>query len=278
MSEARVWKDLTQAQLDANYNNVTAVHDSAERMARLAAGSARLRARMPDEIDIPYGSRPRNRFDVFRCGRQAAPLFVFIHGGWWQRNSKEVFSAIAEGPLAHGFDVALLGYTLAPEASLREIASEIRVGLDALMRHQSTRAAPARCILSGWSAGGHLTALTMDHPAVASGLAISGAFELEPIRLSYINEKLRLPAEDVAALSPARIAPTGKPLALTFGLAELAEMQWQTANYAGWCLSHGAPVMTLPLADHNHFSILDELRSPDGALVPLLATLAKKAS
>ena len=75
-------------------------------------------ARTPERrTRVPYGPRPRNRFDVFRSGATSAPLLVFIHGGWWQRNSKEVFSCVATGPMAHGVDVALVGYTLAPEVS-----------------------------------------------------------------------------------------------------------------------------------------------------------------
>ncbi len=77
---------------------------------------------------------------------------VFIHGGWWQRNSRQVFSCMAEGPLACGIDVALVGYTLAPEASLTEIGAEIAAALDWL----AAREPVGSCVLSGWSAGGHL--------------------------------------------------------------------------------------------------------------------------
>lgn len=274
-SEPGVWNGMSQAALDAAYNNMAAVADSADRMARLAERSAELRARLPDELDIAYGPAPRHRFDVFRSATAAAPLVVFIHGGWWQRNSKDVFAAVAEGPLAHGIDVALLGYTLAPDASLRTIAEEIETAIGAVMRHQASRGAAQNCVLSGWSAGGHLTAHWMSHAAVSAGLAISGVFDLEPIRLSYINDKLQLPPSDVAPLSPGQHRPTGKPLALAFGLAELPEMQRQSAAYTTWCTHHGAPPYGLPLANHDHFSILDELVSPSGSLVDMLRVLTR---
>lgn len=273
MSELSPWKSLSQAALDAAYNNMAAVPESAARIARLTERSATLRGRLGAELEIPYGAGPRNRFDVFRSGMTKAPLVAFIHGGWWQRNSKEVFSAVAEGPLAHGIDVALLGYTLAPDATLTAIAAEIGTGLDVLMQYQDERGAPARCVLSGWSAGGHLAALAMNHPAVTAGLSISGVFDLEPIRASYINDKLMLTAEEVAPLSPMRQKPAGKPLALAFGLNELPEMQRQSADYGVWCAQQGHPAMGYPLAGHDHFSILDEMVSPTGSLTVLLRAL-----
>lgn len=260
---------MTQATLDAAYNNMAAVANSGSRLADWVDRSARLRARLSDELEIPYGPRTRNRFDVFRCGLASAPLVVFIHGGWWQRNSKEVFSCVAEGPLAHGLDVALIGYTLAPEATLGEIAAEVRTALDAIVAYQSQGGRPTRLLLSGWSAGGHLTALSMDHPAVAAGLSISGVFDLEPIRFSSINDKLRLAAGDVPRLSPIHTVPTGKPLILAYGLAELSEMQRQSIDYRAYAERLGKPVTCLPLAGHDHFSIVEELVRADGRLAEI---------
>jgi acetyl esterase/lipase len=277
MTDALIWNGMTQAELDAAYNNMAAVANSGTRLADWTERSARLRARLGDKLEIAYGPRPRNRIDIFRCGRSAAPLVVFIHGGWWQRNSKEVFACVAEGPLAHGLDVALVGYTLAPDASLGEIAAEVWTALDSIVAHQAQRGGATRLVLSGWSAGGHLTALSMGHPAVAVGVSISGVFDLEPIRLSYINEKLRLMADAVLPLSPAQTTPTEKPLTLAFGLAELPEMQRQSVDYAAHAGRLGKPVTCLPLAGHDHFSIVEELARPDGRLTRLCVAQAEQA-
>src|SRR5262249_35641255 len=105
VDEEIVWRGMTRAQLDAAYNNSAAVRNSAEKLAEWAARSANLRAKMGELLDLRYGPRERNRIDLFRCGQRAAPLLVFIHGGYWQRNSKEIFGCMAEGPLALGLDV-----------------------------------------------------------------------------------------------------------------------------------------------------------------------------
>jgi len=278
MTRETVWNGFTQAQLDAAYNNAAAVADSAARVADWTARSAAFRQAHDRELNIAYGVGARQRFDVFRCGVKSAPMLAFIHGGWWQRNSKDVFSCMAAGPMVRGFDVALIGYTLAPFASLGEIAGEIRAALDRLAVYQRDCGAISQVLVSGWSAGGHLTALTLDHPAVLAGLAISGVFDLEPIRHCYINDKLGLDAPMAAALSPARIRPCGKPLALAFGLAELPELQRQTADYGAWCAEAGRPAFGYPLDGHDHFSILDEFASPGGALVHMIAALERLAA
>ena len=59
-----------------------------------------------------------------------APVLVFIHGGYWQRNSRELFAIAAEGALARGLTVAMPGYTLAPAATMTRIVAEIRAALD----------------------------------------------------------------------------------------------------------------------------------------------------
>ena len=274
MPDPIIWNGMTQAGLDAAYNNMAAVADSTERLAAWTDRSNHLRQRQSGELEIPYGPHQRNRFDIFRSGSLSAPLVVFIHGGWWQRNSKEVFSCVAEGPMSHGLDVALVGYTLAPEATLRQIAQQVSTGLDAIASYQIVRGGTPRFILVGWSAGGHLTALTMEHPAVAAGLSISGVFDLEPIRLSYINDKLCLAAGDVSDLSPAHGIPTGKPLTIAYGLAELPEMQRQSLDYAAHADRHGKPVTCLPQAGNDHFSIIEELASPKGRLARACAELA----
>jgi acetyl esterase/lipase len=94
--------------------------------------------------------------------------------------------------MAHGINVALIGYTLAPEATMDEIVAEIHAGIDYLAGQLPALGARHEgIVVSGWSAGGHLTSMALSHPKVRAGMAISGIYDLEPIRHSYLNEKLK---------------------------------------------------------------------------------------
>lgn len=275
VEDKAIWRGMGRAALDAAYDNSRHVADSAARLAAWSARSAALRARMPELLDRPYGPCERNRIDIFRCGAHGAPLLVFIHGGYWQRNAKEVFCVMAEGPLAHGFDVALPGYTLAPEASLSQIIAEIRAAIGWLRAEgPALGVATGRLVVSGWSAGGHLAATAMAFPQVDAGLAISGVFDLEPIRLGVLNEKLGLSADDAAELSPLHhLPPASGPLAIAYGTAELPELQRQSRDYGATWARAGLPGTVLPVEEANHFTILDELADPDGRLALALEAL-----
>jgi len=226
-------------------------------------------------LDVAYGTSARARLDYLPAGTQGAPLFVFIHGGYWQRNDKESFTFVARGPLAHGVDVAILGYTLAPVARLSQIVAEVDQALSFLHRHAGEFGfAPERIYVGGWSAGGHLAALACAHSAVRGGLAISGIFDLEPIALSYINDQLRLDREEAETLSPLGLLHRRMaPLQICVGGNELAELQRQSCDYVTAAGRLGLPVRLRVLPGHHHFSILDELANKDGALTEAMLDL-----
>jgi acetyl esterase/lipase len=269
-----LYRGMDQAALDAAYNNAAAVADSAAQMADFQARSDRLRAAQGSHLDLRYGPAERNRIDYF-AARRAGPLLVFIHGGYWQMRAKDNFSFLAAGPLAHGIHVAFVGYTLAPEARLEAIVAEVRAGVAWLAGHAAEFGGdPARIYVSGWSAGGHLTAMCADHPAVKGGLAISGIYDLEPMRLCYLNQKLQLDADEADRMSPLHhLAPGSAPLVLAYGGDELPELQRQSETFAAARVRAGLPGRLARLAGHNHFTILEELADPEGALTALVREL-----
>ena len=121
------WRAMSQQQRDLGLNNGIAVPESVEMVAGWEQRSGELRQRHSGHIDLRYGPRERNRIDFLKAGDNA-PTLLFIHGGYWQARAKEVFTVVAEGPMAQGINVALIGYTLAPDATLDEIVAEIHAG------------------------------------------------------------------------------------------------------------------------------------------------------
>ena len=119
------WGALSRAERDAAYDNTGAVRNSPALNAARAEASVAFRAAHPEHLDLRYGPRERNTWDLFPASDPSAPCLVFIHGGYWQRNSKEQFASLVSGTYAIGWSAALPGYTLAPDASLSEIAAEM---------------------------------------------------------------------------------------------------------------------------------------------------------
>lgn len=270
----RSWRSLSRVDLDAGLNNSAAVRNSDEIVDGWTSRSALVRSEHPDYLDLRYGPRERNRIDFLKA-RDGAPTLFFIHGGYWQFRAKEHFAFAAAGPLAQGINVALIGYTLAPDASLDAIVSEIRDGLDFLVdRLPRTVADPGPIVAGGWSAGGHLAITALKHDKVAAALAISGVFDLEPIRHSYINDKLGLDSDAALRNSPVSWHDDSKkPVSLVVGTDELPLLREESAHYAAVRSLKRLPTTYEEIAGANHFTIMEEMARPCGRITTLVRRL-----
>ena len=278
-SDTPDWRKMSQEERDLGLNNGVAVAGSAEMVAGWEQRSAEMRKRHPAHLDLRYGPRDRNRIDFLKAAEKA-PTLLFIHGGYWQNRAKEVFSLFAEGPMAHGINVALIGYTLAPDATLDQIVGEIHQGIDYLAGQLPALGGDARgIVVSGWSAGGHLTSMALSNPNVSAGMAISGVYDLEPIRHSYLNVKLGLDEAMSRRNSPMMQAGGAlKPLSLVVGDAELPLLRQQTSDFAGHRVKYGLPVTYEEIPGANHFTIMNEMLSPKGRVTTLIRQLVERTA
>ena len=272
------WMTMSLEARNLAFNNVAHVGADVAQQKRegWVAASNALRARRPGHLDLAYAPGERTRWDLYPAADPAAPCMVHIHGGYWQRNSREVFACLAEGVLAHGWSAALPGYTLAPEASLTRIVDELRTAFDWLDAQAAGHGIAGPVVLTGWSAGGHLTAMLLEHPRIAAGLAISGVFELAPLRDSpHVNDALKLTEAEIETLSPIRRAGADKMLSIAYGTAELPAMIASSRDYHARRSAQHLPGDLIPVANANHFTILDDLRSPESHLTHTILQMAR---
>jgi acetyl esterase/lipase len=267
------WGVLTQAERDAAYNNGAAVPNSPQLIKQRNEASALYRAAHTGHLDLPYADGERTKWDIYPAQNPSAPCLVFIHGGYWQMNRREDFAIFAQGIAEHGWSVAMPGYSLAPEVTLAQIVAELRTALDWLAINGPEHGISGRVIVSGWSAGGQLAALLLDHGLIRSGLAISGVFELGPLRDTYLNAKLKLTEPEIAALSPLRLPVIPKPLAIAYGSRELPALVNDSRDFHALRAAAHAPGALLPIAGADHFTILHELQSPASTLVKTILAL-----
>lgn len=262
-----MWERLSQSERDAAYNNNAAVANSPGLIAERDVRAAEYRAAHPAKLDLAYGPKPRQAVDLYPAAETGAPCLVFIHGGYWQRNSREVFAHYAAGPRAAGWSVAMVGYSIAPDVSVTDIVAEIGEALDWLTREGPQHGVSGPIVLAGWSAGAQLAAMALGHAGVTAGLAISGVYDLGPIRDTFLNAALNLTDDEIATLSPLRLPPVGKPLALVYGADELPALIRDSERLSEIRAVGGAPGALIVIENANHFTILRELESADGALV-----------
>lgn len=247
--------------------------------AKWANEAARFREAMSRggraQLDLPYGSRPRERFDLFLPPRQALGVLVFVHGGYWMAFDKSSWSHLAAGALQRGWAVALPSYTLCPEARISEITIQIARAVTIAAERFGGPIA-----LAGHSAGGHLVSrMACADPPLPDGVrrrlhhivSISGLHDLRPLLNTSMNATLRLDAAEAASESPALLRPMpGARVTCWVGSRERPEFLRQNALLANNWAGLGAGMAEHLAEGRHHFDVIEELAVP-GA--PLLSAL-----
>jgi acetyl esterase/lipase len=221
-----IYRGMNRPTLDAAYNNVKAVAGFPSIFADFKARSAKITSRLDCIRDIAYGGGERERFDLIRAAAQDAPTILYVHGGYWQTLTKDDFAFVAEGPIALGYNFITAEYTLAPQASMTQIVQEIGRFLDHVAANrEQLQIGNGPVALVGHSAGGHLSLLHRAHPLLRHTMAISALVDLEPISLSWLNDKLALTPGEIDRYSPVRHISSGMPMTIAVGAAELPELR-----------------------------------------------------
>lgn len=271
-----IFRGYDRAGLDREYDNRTKVpgFDFVAFLAQCERASEAARRRHDCVLDVPYGASPAERLDIFRAETPGAPVHVFFHGGYWRMLDKQDFSYVADGLVPHGTTVVVVNYALIPGVDMAELVAQCRRALQWVAGNIAAHGGdPDRISVSGHSAGGHIVAMLLagDTPALTRACALSGIFELEPIRLGFLNEVLGLRPEDVARHSP-RFLPRRQwcPLTLAVGASEGDEYLRQSEEFGqAWSGAADRPkVLALPGQDH--FSIRAQLGDPESEVVRLV--------
>jgi len=266
--DAFVFRHYTRAQLAAQMSPRSQVPDMGAVFAKWTTEGAAARARMQGGRDIAYGPHRDQLLDLYRpLGAARPPVWVFIHGGYWQASTKDQHAQFCEGMVEAGLAVANIDYGFAPETPLARIVEQVRAALWFLVREADNLSVDATCLhVCGHSAGGHLAAFMAcdpQAPPLVSAHPLSGVLCLESLMHLPMGKILGVTSmADVAALSPDRMRPrAGVRLAFAVGGDESDEFKRQSVDLArAW----GAPA-PLITAGANHFTLPEGLRS--GALL-----------
>lgn len=264
-----IYKHYTQNELDNQYNNRLHVPDFATYLHRWEELNKQVQNKYDVVKNITYGDLSRESLDVFSSSMPNSKTLVFIHGGYWQRFDKSDFHFIASAFNQYDVTTVFINYPLAPDAAMDEIVASCRKAM--LWLHQniaSLNGDPDKLHVVGHSAGANLATMLMEKEWVKNNVAdfikgvcaLSGIFNLEPVRLSNINAVLNMSKEMVLENSPVLLTPAGTcPLVLCVGEDETTEFKCQTMELYNKWKNKNNFISLLQLPNINHFSIVETL-------------------
>jgi len=275
-----VFLNYDQAALDAAYDQAAYAPNREQLIERRIGDSGMARGRIGEPERIAYGSAEIEWLDIYRTGRTAAPVFVFIHGGAWRSGRSKDFAMPAEMFLAAGAHYIVPDFAWVQDVggSLMVLADQVRRAVawvyDNIARFGGD---PNRLYVGGQSSGGHLAAvaLTTDWqhqfglPAniIKGGICISGMYDLEPVRLSARSRYVAFDDATVAELSPIRhLDRLLTPVVVAYGACETPEFQRQNREFAAAVEAAGKQVRLLVGEHYNHFELPETLGNPYGLL------------
>jgi len=278
---AVIFRQYDRAALDREYDNALKIPADTLKAhrARWAEQSARARETITRVLDVPYGRAAGERLDIFGVRQTGlAPVQIYIHGGYWISNDKKDCSYVALGFTGAGFANVVINYDLIPAVTMAEQVRQCRAAVAWVHAHiREYGGDPDQIYVTGHSAGGHLAVSLLTDPNIVPGrlkgvTSLSGVYDLEPVRLSFVNDKLGLTEREVIALSPVRLQPrdTSPRLLLTMGAREGDEYIRQHNDLAAaW--RPAMPGLIAPIIpDTDHFSMRAALDDPNSDICRLI--------
>ncbi|SFD64168.1 alpha/beta hydrolase [Paracidovorax konjaci] len=214
---------------------------------------------------VSYGPTVAETLDIFPAAKSGAPIFFFIHGGYWRARSARDFSCVATGPHSLGFTTVVIDYALCPAVSLDEIVRQVRAAAAWVLRHIGEHGGdPRRVMIGGHSAGGHLGAMLLatdwagDYglPAdpFAGAVLVSGLYDIAPLRYSYLQPAIQLDEGAVQRNSPINhVRSCATPLVLSWGEAEQEAFARQSLEFRAAWEKAGNAVALAPQTGADHF-------------------------
>ena len=268
---------------DKQYLPSLSIPDADEIFESWKLRAATTRAKLPFTAEIAYGPHPRETLDFYPT-TNAQGCIIYIHGGYWLEFSKNETSWVADGFVEQGLSVALINYPLCPEVTIGDIRKSCIKAFVHLYQNVLSAAEQRAVVVTGHSAGGYLAAahLTEDWAAhslpqnpIAGVLALSGVFDMEPLRETSLNIDLRLDAAQAKALNLNTMQlHAASTLILAVGQNESAEFHRQSTELAKSWTRLSPQLIGVPAA--NHYTIVDDLASPIGQLNKLAVAMARR--
>lgn len=278
MSTGKVYRDYDQAALDAQYNNQAAAPLFRDHLRRYRELTNFAKGSLSCIENLAYGDAAEEILDIYCPKRNAAPVQVFIHGGAWQHLGKDDSGLVAPAFVEAGAMLVALNFGGVPHTSLDKMVHQVRQAIAWLWHNVEGNGGDRdKIFISGHSSGAHLASqcLTADwrgefdcpNEVIKGATFVSGLGDLDPVRLSYRNELLKLDAQAVKRLSLIHQQPTVKcPLLVAYARSDTSEFQRQTREVGEYWRRHDLATEIIEVPDSGHYDVVFDLADPQSQL------------
>jgi len=265
-----VYLDYTQDELDRAYTQSAWADNVAELLEGWARRGPSCRTPAFGHTEEAYGPDGCERVDLF--GASGPVVHLHLHGGAWQRQSKEDCSFMAPAMGAIGVPFVVPEFGRLPDYRMPEVRDQIARALVWTYRRFVASGPAEGIVVSGHSSGAHMAALMAAHDfgdalpvhALRAVLCLSGPYDLEPVMLSSRRSYIHLTAEEQDELSPIRrVGDMRVPLHLIYGGRESPEFIRQSRAFASALAREGRLAALVEVPDANHFEVADQLGTLD---------------
>ncbi|EZA59871.1 putative arylformamidase, partial [Ooceraea biroi] len=241
------------------------------------------------ELNVPYGPTECAKYDVYGVDLpKDAPIFVFIHGGYWQEFSKDLTGFSVPLFVKNKIKVITVGYDLCPKVKLADIVAQIKSAIAQILKYAADSGSKSVCI-AGHSAGAHLAAALLHdndwinrmtrqgHLALLKEIVlIGGIYNIAPLTDIQGGEALKLTEEEIKTLSLSKLNEAGDrqihglKVTVTVGECDSPVFVNESREYAQKIISMVDNVEYLLLREIDHFNIVENFLDPNYRLAKMI--------
>jgi arylformamidase len=216
---------------------------------------------------------------------RAAPVHIFVHGGYWRAQDKENFAFVATELVRCGITTVVVNYELCPGSTLDLVADSALAAIEWASQHVAEYGGdPRRISLLGHSAGAHLCAVGLsadwrargiDPSFIRGAVLVSGIFDPAPAMHTTVNADLHLTPEIVARHDvERRVLTVDCPVSVFAG--GLEPWMWidQSFRYSHHLHRQGRDPEVLVQPGYTHFDILDQYLDAESPLLRAVLRMA----
>jgi arylformamidase len=217
-------------------------------------------------LDVSYGASAGEKLDIFPATNPNAPVFVFIHGGYFRALDKSQYSYLAHTFVDAGITLVVVNYDLAPKVSVSEIVNQnIKAFAWVHDNIHHWRGNNKHIVIGGHSVGSFLTAKILAHEwpkdvrkSIKGAVLLSGLYDLSQMQQSFLNKVLSLSDEEVSTLSPLfddRVFDSIPHIIMAVGREETDEFVRQTKVYSDKLVGENCRLDCMILEGENHYTV-----------------------